>query len=78
MLLCLQGPKGFFFISWEPPPLKFVKVNFDGSVKDDKGMLILSFMVRTLSYRLQGVLSFLVIYLESRVQDAWAGIICAR
>lgn len=34
------------FISWEPPPLKFLKINFDGSVRDYKGVLALSSMIQ--------------------------------
>lgn len=25
------------FISWEPPPLQYIKVNFDGSLRDSRG-----------------------------------------
>lgn len=29
--------KASFLVKWEPPPLDYVKVNFDGSVKDNNG-----------------------------------------
>ena len=37
-------------ISWEPPSFRFVKVNFDGDVRDGRGSL--GFVIRDLDLRL--------------------------
>lgn len=67
------------FISWEPPPLWYIRVNFDGSVRDSRGSA--GFVIHSTGLGLmvaRGMQLFESTVLVAELQRAWIGIFHAQ
>nr|XP_010914529.2 ATP-dependent DNA helicase Q-like 1 [Elaeis guineensis] len=65
------------FISLEPPPFRFVKVNFDGSIRDDRGGS--EFVIRDPNLWMlaaRGSPLYETPVLGAKLRAAWTGVIC--
>ena len=65
-------------IFWELPPSEFVKINFDGSIRDGRDGA--GYVIRGLDVMLAARSSHLFdpFVLRVKLRAAWATIICAR
>lgn len=67
------------FISWEPPPAIFVKVNFDGNIRGAKGDV--GYVIKDPKDRLLatgGSILFEPFVLEVKLRVTWMDIIYVR
>lgn len=77
-MLSRQQSGGLFIFFWKPPPLRFIKVNFDDSVRSTDGGAV--YVIRNDDERLLAIEKIFFHYLsipEVKFRAAWIGIIRA-